>query len=179
MVSLTLMLVIATISASIQQVSGDVQLFLERFISHHVSLTFSLQSLPATPYFKMIDIWLFFTMNLMVLCLIFHTYLEYVIQTVEQREKSDVYRRPSIKTVYEPMPGDRPRSTMSILRRNTGGKVHPSDEDDEDHQHAKRVNRIGIYLYVGVVAAFFLVFWIAAFVEFFTPSSFYMNKKLD
>jgi len=134
MVSLTLMLVIATISASIQQ------------------------SLPATPYFKMIDIWLFFTMNLMVLCLIFHTYLEYVIQTVEQREK---------------------RSTMSILRRNTAGKVHPSDEDDEDHQHAKRVNRIGIYLYVGVVAAFFLVFWIAAFVEFFTPSSFYMNKKLD
>ena len=99
MVSLTLMLVIATISASIQQVSGDVQLFLERFISHPVSL----QSLPATPYFKMIDIWLFFTMNLMVvshlkrtisrkrlpqvLCLIFHTYLEYVIQTVEQREK--------------------------------------------------------------------------------------------
>ena len=103
MVSLTLMLVIATISASIQQVSGDVQLFLERFISHPVSVTFFLQSLPATPYFKMIDIWLFFTMNLMVvshlertrsrkqllqvLCLIFHTYLEYVIQTVEQREK--------------------------------------------------------------------------------------------
>ena len=103
MVSLTLMLVIATISASIQQVSGDVQLFLERLISHPVSVTFFLQSLPATPYFKMIDIWLFFTMNLMVvsnlgrtrsrkrlpqvLCLIFHTYLEYVIQTVEQREK--------------------------------------------------------------------------------------------
>ena len=66
MVSLTLMLVIATISASIQQVSGDVQLFLERLISHPVSVIFSLQSLPATPYFKMIDIWLFFTMNLMV-----------------------------------------------------------------------------------------------------------------
>ena len=55
---------------------------------------------------------------------------------------------------------------MSLLRRNTAGKVHPSDIDDvrreensflsyffskEDHQHAKRVNRIGIYLYVGVV----------------------------
>ena len=67
MVSLTLMLVIATISASIQQViGGDLQLFLERLISHLVAVTFSLQSLPATPYFKMIDIWLFFTMNLMV-----------------------------------------------------------------------------------------------------------------
>ena len=62
------------------------------------------QSLPATPYFKMIDIWLFFSMNLMVVsvkewfgrhslllqqvvCLIFHTYLEYVIQTVEKNEQ--------------------------------------------------------------------------------------------
>jgi len=156
MVSLTLMLVIATISASIQQ------------------------SLPATPYFKMIDIWLFFSMNLMVVCLIFHTYLEYVVQTVEKSEKSaDVYRRPSIKTVYEPMPDDRPRSTMSILRRNTGAKVLPSDIDEDDHQHAKRVNRMGIYLYIGVVVGFFTIFWIAAFVEFFTPSSAYMNRKLD
>jgi len=134
MVSLTLMLVIATISASIQQ------------------------SLPATPYFKMIDIWLFFSMNLMVVCLIFHTYLEYVVQTVEKNEK---------------------RSTMSILRRNTAGKIHPSDIDEDDHQHAKRVNRMGIYLYIGVVVGFFTVFWIAAFVEFFTPSSAYMNRKLD
>ena len=38
MVSLTLMLVIATISASIQQVSGDVQLFLERLISQCVAI---------------------------------------------------------------------------------------------------------------------------------------------
>ena len=55
MVSLTLMLVIATITASIQM------------------------TLPATPYFKMIDIWLFFSMNLMVMALIFHTYLEHVV----------------------------------------------------------------------------------------------------
>ena len=38
MVSLTLMLVIATISASIQQVSGDIQLFLERLISQCVAI---------------------------------------------------------------------------------------------------------------------------------------------
>ena len=56
MVSLTLMLVIATISASIQQ------------------------SLPATPYYKMIDIWLFFSMNLMVYSLTFHTYLQQIIK---------------------------------------------------------------------------------------------------
>ena len=37
------------------------------------------KTLPATPYFKMIDIWLFFSMNLMVLSLIFHTYLENIV----------------------------------------------------------------------------------------------------
>ena len=42
MVSLTLMLVIATIVASIQT------------------------TLPATPYLKMIDVWLFVAMNMMV-----------------------------------------------------------------------------------------------------------------
>ena len=64
---------------------------------------------------------------------------------------------------------------MSLLRRNTGGKVHPSDVDDvrkekihfylifskEDHQHAKRVNRIGIYLYVGVVRLNLTFHWLA------------------
>ena len=72
-------------------------------IPEAILLTFTIfQSLPATPYFKMIDIWLFFSMNLMVVssqgkkevtelwqvvCLIFHTYLEYVVQTVEKSEK--------------------------------------------------------------------------------------------
>ena len=95
-----------------------------------------------------------------VVCLIFHTYLEYVVQTVEKSEKryvptlpfpekiflfslsnlktaasvmssvrpilvsphtlirgtvsADVYRRPSIKTVYEPMPDDRPRCSLRV-----------------------------------------------------------------
>ena len=56
MVSLTLMLVIATIVSSIQA------------------------TLPVTPYLKMIDIWLFIAMNMMVYLLVFHTFLEYIIK---------------------------------------------------------------------------------------------------
>ena len=62
MVSLTLMLVIATISASIHQ------------------------TLPATPYYKMIDVWLFFSMNLMVYSITFHTFLEQMIKKEEANE---------------------------------------------------------------------------------------------
>ena len=78
MVSLTLMLVIATITASIQTVSEST-----RGSSIEESI---FQTLPATPYFKMIDIWLFFSMNLMVISLIFHTYLQYVVK----KEKKDL-----------------------------------------------------------------------------------------
>ena len=67
MVSLTLMLVIATITASIQQ------------------------TLPATPYFKMIDIWLFFSMNLMVISLIFHTYLQFVVKKETKDNELELY----------------------------------------------------------------------------------------
>ena len=34
------------------------------------------QGLPSTPYYKMIDYWLLFTMNIMVYTLAFHTFLQ-------------------------------------------------------------------------------------------------------
>ena len=78
-VSLTLMLVIANITASIQMVrrywNGTTYLIL-------------FQTLPATLYFKMIDIWLVFSMNLMVLSHIFHIYLEHVVG----KESKDISR---------------------------------------------------------------------------------------
>ena len=64
MVSLTLMLVIATIVASIQT------------------------TLPATPYLKMIDIWLFVAMNMMVYLLVYHTFLEYI---TKKDDKKDIF----------------------------------------------------------------------------------------
>ena len=35
-----------------------------------------MQGLPSTPYYKMIDYWLLFTMNIMVYTLAFHTFLQ-------------------------------------------------------------------------------------------------------
>ena len=69
MVSLTLMLVIATIVASIQT------------------------TLPATPYLKMIDIWLFVAMNMMVYLLVYHTFLEYIT-------KKEVNKDLNIKDIF-------------------------------------------------------------------------------
>ena len=63
------MLVIATINASIQI------------------------HLPATSYFKMIDIWLFFSMNRMVLSLIFHAYLGQVVEKGKSDSTISSYQR--------------------------------------------------------------------------------------
>ena len=102
MVSLTLMLVIATITAAIQL------------------------TLPATPYFKLIDVWLFFSMNLMVLSLVFHTYLEHVVDR-ERRGQQHVTPDPQVKsiwttpvnggTVSRPVTATRPASRLSTLGR--------------------------------------------------------------
>ena len=65
MVSLTLMLVIVTIVSSIQI------------------------TLPATPYLKLIDIWLLFCTNMMVFSLVFHTYVETIIKPQTHTEPAD------------------------------------------------------------------------------------------
>ena len=66
MVSLTLMLVTVTIVSSIQI------------------------TLPATPYLKLIDIWLLFCTNMMVLSLVFHTYVETIIKPQTHQEPADL-----------------------------------------------------------------------------------------
>ena len=66
MVSLTLMLVIVTIVSSIQI------------------------TLPATPYLKLIDIWLLFCTNMMVFSLVFHTYVETIIKPQTHPEPADL-----------------------------------------------------------------------------------------
>ena len=49
----------------------------------------------------------------------------------------------------------------------------------KDHPYAKRINLIGILLYVVVVTIFSTIFWIVAFIEFIKPASEYMDKKIE
>ena len=69
MVSLTLMLVIVTIVASIQS------------------------TLPVTPYLKMIDIWLFIATNMMVYLLVLHTYIEFILKKGDNNDSDLLFSR--------------------------------------------------------------------------------------
>ena len=73
MVSLTLMLVIATIVSSIQM------------------------TLPVTPYLKMIDVWLFAATNMMGYLLIFHTYIEFKLKYSSNKHSGLLFTRRNSK----------------------------------------------------------------------------------
>ena len=48
----------------------------------------------------------------------------------------------------------------------------------QDHEFAKKINRIGTLVYLGVVFVFFVIFWALAFLEFMKPASEYMNQYI-
>ena len=117
MVSLTLMLVIATIVSSIQA------------------------TLPVTPYLKMIDIWLFIAMNMMVYLLVFHTFLEfprYVTATCAlflagKAEETPKKCRDLIKTVRG-LTNDQQFGTFGQVRSNLArGDLVMSLSTSSDH----------------------------------------------
>jgi len=76
MVTLTTMLVVATITSTIQS------------------------DLPKTSYYKLIDWWLFFSANVLVVTMIFHTFLAYL--TRKAKEKDDNLKQNGLqnKTMY-------------------------------------------------------------------------------
>jgi len=181
MVSLTLMLVIATISTSIQQ------------------------GLPSTPYYKMIDYWLLFTMNIMVYTLAFHTFLQKRVKDEAAeggfQESGDILKqrhgglsvlstledlantRPSTAFV-EPYDPDKPKLKIENAKSRLG-KIFPMPDIKKGGGGLKgglpksvRVNTIGTIIYIGLNICFFTVFFIVAISEFQKPASEYMNRNL-
>jgi len=85
MVALTLMLVVATITSSIQAVMNGFILL--------SSIIPPLQDLPKTSYYKLIDWWLFFSTNILVVTMLFHTFLASMCRSAakekDEKEKAD------------------------------------------------------------------------------------------
>lgn len=48
------------------------------------SVSFSLQGLPKTAYYKMIDYWLIFCLIILIITFAFHTFIGYVLDKPEQ-----------------------------------------------------------------------------------------------
>jgi len=168
MVSLTLMLVIATLSDGIKS------------------------TLPATPYLKMIDVWLFVCLNQMVLTLLFHTIL---LQRVMKESKIEAKLKSERLANYYAQSTDKLSSQISQVseRPRTGTWVNRpsssfmrmakiadmSDISPEELPRSRRLNNIGRLSYLTVTLSFWFVFWCMAFIEFFRPADEYINRKIQ
>jgi len=156
MVSLTLMLVIATLSDGIKS------------------------TLPATPYLKMIDVWLFVCLNQMVLTLLFHTILLQRVMKESKIEAKLKSERPEtaishVARIRVGMTASRPSSSFMRMAKI----ADMSDISPEELPRSRRLNNIGRLSYLTVTLSFWFVFWCMAFIEFFRPADEYINRKIQ
>ena len=160
MVVLTTMLVIATVQSTIQA------------------------DLPKTAYYKLIDWWLLFSLNILVVTMIFHTYLSYKCARIDAKEKAikDEIKKHKLPR-FVSAAGTRVGTgeSSAVLNGNGVRSIHTDDIDnidDEDlpdpYKVPKRMNRIVQILYVLIIVIFLIGFWIVALVEYFRPAEEYL-----
>ena len=108
--------------------------------------------MPLTSYKKLIDWWLLFTSNIMILLLIFHTYLAYDVS--EAKKEST----------------------------NQSVKPFSNDEDFDDEEFERRMefaklkNIICVIIFLVILIAFNVVFWSLALVEHSKSAEDYLSS---
>lgn len=151
MVTVTTLLVVVTLMSSIQAVSecliyvcSTISLMQQKdlFLKQKASLNtfFFRQNLPKAAYFKLIDWWMLFTLSIMALLIMIHTYLARATDT--------------IVTPVSPQEHGQPWA-----RKETG---HNNSKYDKE---AKKINRVGISIVVAIILIFNIGFWAVAIKE--------------
>lgn len=143
MVTLTVMLVVATIMSTIQQ------------------------SLPKTSYYKLIDYWLMFTLNILAFMMLFHTYLQFSIK----RDKDEVFIG-HLLPPHRPPPHHRPNSKADLEKPGKGYVGF----DDDILKNAVKVNKFGKVLFLIIVISFNVGFWLIALSEYVKSAEHYLNE---
>lgn len=163
-------------------------------MNRQIIIFFFIQSLPKTAYYKLIDTWLLVSLNILVVTMLFHTFLAHVVAKSTKKpirlfSAKSVFRggyrnktastssTEAITTVDVRGPGPdtegatynpRPKTAMSNygkLKEN-GGDVLAA---------ARRVNDIGKVIYVVLYIMFNIVFWSVAITEYIRPAEEYIN----
>eukprot|EP00094_Tigriopus_californicus_P006421 TCALIF_06184-PA protein Name:"Similar to GLRB Glycine receptor subunit beta (Homo sapiens)" AED:0.20 eAED:0.20 QI:0/1/0.66/1/1/1/6/0/430 len=138
MVTLTTMLVVATITSTIQD------------------------GLPKTSYYKLIDWWLLFSLNMLVLTMALHTYVAHCC--FRAKNEKPIYF--NLKRVY-------PRSES---RDDQTKKLPDLDGEEDVLKHPKTVNRLGKLALLCVVLLFNGIFWTVALNEYLLSAEHYLSR---
>ncbi len=146
----------------------------------------------------MIDWWLFFASNILVVTMAFHTYLAFLCEMAKSKMKDSPLKerafwipklnltmkrseRPSKDKLVEccedknGVNGDE----SSALNNEDADQVKIKDNSDDDQNHAirqaRRFNDFAKVIYLAIVVTFNIVFWIMAVTEYSRPAEYYLG----
>ena len=141
MVTLTVMLVVATIMSTIQQ------------------------QLPKTSYYKLIDYWLMFILNILACMMGFHTYLQFSIK----RDKDQLF----LGHLMPPFKSEQQHQARPIETSHPGKRW--VGFDDGVLKNAKKINKFGKFLFLVVCVIFNVAFWSIALSEYVKSAEHYLQ----
>jgi len=154
MISITCMLIISTIQSSIDKM------------------------VPKTSYFKMVDIFLLYSFNVVIVIMAIHTYMDMCIHRHDVTgmivDKSA--SRPSSVTKVEPITDSEDNASRVSSAKSAVSSMFSGSEDDETDVDAyAKARRINYYGQIGLVVSFFLfmvVYWSFALNHYFNEIRF-------
>ena len=139
----------------------NIFLFLVFFFSY------MLQNLPKTAYYKFIDYWLMFSMQMLVITMAIHTYVAHCC-FMAKNQKFSLFSNPKPKPIF-------------VANKANNNKIVPaaiSDVPADPLSHAKWVNNAGKLVLIIVVMMFNAIFWTLALNEYLLPPEAYLAKNL-
>ena len=136
MVALTVMLVVATIMTSIQS------------------------NLPPTAYYKLIDVWLIFTLNIIVILMIGHTILAWRMRKEEEQMTL-------LLPAFNPAQNGNLQNVRPASAISKSSRFRP-DRDDRDFPTTRKWNKIFMISVASFTSVFFVIYWSVSLTAWFT-----------
>ena len=127
----------------------------------------SFQGLPKTSYYKLIDYWLMFILNILAFMMLYHTYLQYTIK----QDKDKMFIGHLL-----------PPHHKSDAQTQKQQQQPPNWVDDEAHKeevlkNGAKVNKFGKFLILAIILIFNTVFWAVALSEYMKSAKHYLNQE--
>ncbi len=144
----------------------------------------------------MIDWWLFFASNILVVTMAFHTYLAFLCETAKVgKDNTDGKsfwiprlnflkkrdERPSRHNLSKDQNMDEEEDANI---KETGSLNNVKNEPKHDKmsaaiQQARRFNDFAKVFYLAIVVTFNIIFWVIAITEYSRPASYYLGESVN
>lgn len=124
------------------------------------------QNLPKTAYYKFIDYWLMFSMQMLVITMGIHTYVAHCC-FMANNQKFSIFSNPKPKTGF-----------VAGKKNKITAVAGPFLADSDPLAHAKWVNNAGKLALLFVVMIFNAIFWTLALNEYLLPPEVYLERNV-